>query len=109
MKTNKLSKLVATLLLTLTSSTKAGTILFNCNNQDVVLFEPQVGEAYLEIPDIHFTAEYIGAKIEGNVKTMKFLGMLDRTKVELILVKGGSITLKHYTEYKCELVDSNVK
>lgn len=104
-----MSKLLTALLLTLTASAQAGTILFNCNKQDVVLFEPQVGEAYLEIPDIHFTAEYIGAKIEGEVKTMKLLGMLDRTKVELILVKGGSITLKHYTEHKCELVDSNIK
>ena len=47
------------------------------------------------------TAEYIGAKIEGKVKTIKFLSMLDRTKVELILAKNGYITLKHYTENKC--------
>jgi len=105
-----MNKTIATLLLILSTSAQAGTLLLlECNNQDVVLFEPQDGEAYLEIPDIHFTAEYIGAKIEGKVKTMKFLGMLDRTKVELILVKGGSITLKHYNEHKCELVDSNVK
>lgn len=104
-----MNKTIATLLLILSTSAQAGTLLLECNNQDVVLFEPQPNEMYLEIPDIHFTAEYIGAKIEGKVKTMKFLGMLDRTKVELILVKGGSITLKHYTEHKCELIDSNVK
>lgn len=104
-----MNKTLATLLLILSTSAQAGTLLLECNNQDVVIFEPQDGEAYLEIPDIHFTSEYIGAKIEGKVKTMKFLGMLDRTKVELILVKNGSITLKHYTEHKCELVDSNVK
>ena len=100
---------LAALFLTLTTSAQAGTILFNCNNHDVVLFEPKLGEVYLKIPDIHFTAEYICAKIEGNIKTIKFSDMLDQTEVELILVKGGSITLKHYAEHKCELVNSNVK